>query len=438
MRRDGWSCIHLRILALTLCASTAAAGDWPTFRGSDRTAISRDVGLLPSWPEEGPPLVWKAEGTGRGYSSMAIAGDRLYTLGDGIAAAEDKDEYLLCFELATGKLVWKSKTGPAWMDRQPNWGSSRSTPTVDGDRVYGLTAEGTLVCCDTAMGSEIWRKNLKRDFGGVKADGWGYSESVLVDGEQLVCTPGGQQTTMTALDKHTGEPIWKMTQEGNKGAGHASIVPANIAGTAVYVQMTGSGAIGVRAADGKLLWSYPIPRTTAVIPTPIVRGDLVFIDAGYKCGGALLKQSPAANGEVEIEEVYPLKAELANKHGGVVLVGDHVYGDSEDSGVPFCAELASGKLLWKKRGSGKGSAAMVAADGHLYVQFANGKVALVEANPEAYREVSSFQTPGSGERPSWSHPVILDGRLYVREHDVILCYDVRAKAAVAGEGESSR
>ncbi len=418
-------------LFLAFSAVNLKAEDWPTFRGADRTAVSKDVGLLREWPAGGPPLVWKAEGTGRGYSSLAITGGRIYTLGDEIAAVEDKDEYLMCLDQKDGKLIWKTKTGPAWNSGQSNWQSSRSTPTVDGDRVYALTAAGALVCCDTTTGKERWRKHLKDDFGGKKADGWGYSESVLVDGDNVVCTPGGTQTTMTALDKHTGDAKWKTVREGDIGAGHASIVISKIGDTRVYVQTTGSGALGVNAKDGKLLWSYPIDKTTSVIPTPIVRGDLVFFTAGYKRGGALLKQSSDADGGVKIDEIYPIKPELANKHGGVVLVGDHLYADSDSSGVPFCAELMTGNVVWKKRGSGKGSAAVAAADGHVYFHFEDGTVALVKASPEDYTEVSTFKAPGSGERPSWAHPVITGGRLYLREQNVILCYDIQSKKLAA-------
>jgi outer membrane protein assembly factor BamB len=195
----------------------------------------------------------------------------------------------------------------------------------------------------------------------------------------------------------------------------------------VYVQSTGSGPLGVRAEDGKVLWTYDIDRTTAVIPTPIVRDDLVFFTAGYKRGGALLRQVPAGAGEVEIEEIYPLKTELANKHGGVVLVGEYVYGDSDSSGIPFCAELMTGDIKWKQRGSGRGSVAVAAADGRLYLRFTDGMMVLVKATPESYAEVGKFKIPESGERPSWAHPVIAEGKLYLREGDAVLCYDVRAK-----------
>jgi len=200
-------------------------------------------------------------------------------------------------------------------------------------------------------------------------------------------------------------------------------VISEVGSTRVYVQTTGSGAMGVRAADGKFLWSYDIPKTTAVIPTPIVRDDLVFMSVGYKRGGALLRQ--VSNGQgISVEQVYSLKPSLSNKHGGVVLMGKYVYGDSDATGIPFCADLMTGEIMWKKRGSGKGSASVIAADGHLYFRYEDGMMTLVKADPGSFQEVSNFKVPGSGDRPSWAHPVILDGRLYLREGDKILCYKI--------------
>src|SRR5262249_1112731 len=200
-------------------------------------------------------------------------------------------------------------------------------------------------------------------------------------------------------DKRTGELVWKAVREGDRGAGHASIVVSEIAGTRIYVQCTGGGPLGVRASDGQVLWSYPIDKITALIPTPIVRDDLVFFTAAYGSGGGLLRQVPTGSGEVTIEEVYPRNLELSNKHGGVVLVGDFLFGDSDDKGILFCAELMTGKVRWKKRGSGKGSASLLAADGRLYVHYADGTASLVDAGPDEYVEAGSFKVPGSGERP---------------------------------------
>ena len=404
------------------------AADWPTFRGADRKAYSTEKDLLTSWPAGGPPLVWKSEGIGRGYTSPAIVGNQIFLVGDGIADAKDTDEYLICLSRADGKRQWVSHIGPPWKQGNPNWQSSRSTPTVDGDRVYALSADGILVCCDIKTGAEKWRKNLQSDFGGNKADSWGYSESVLIDGDKLVCTPGGPKSTLVALNKLTGDTIWTSVREGDIGAGHPSIVISEIGGIRVYVQTTGSGELGVRANDGKLLWSYPIERTTAIAPTPIVKDDLVFFAAGYKRGGALLKQSPDGNGGVKVEEVYALKPQLANKHGGIVLVGDYLYGDSDDAGVPYCANLLTGEVVWKGRGSGKGSIAVAAANDRLYLHYADGTMVLAKASPEKYEEVGSFTVPNSGERPSWTHPVILDGKLYVRENNALLCYDIKEQS----------
>ena len=415
------------LAALPAVALAAPDGDWPTFRGSDRSAVSKEKGLLQAWPESGPPLVWETQGAGRGYASLAVAGNRIYTLGDAPSTADDKDEYLVAFDRQSGKQLWKLKTGNPWTDGSPDWQSSRSTPSVDGDRVYVVTPHGVLVCADANSGSELWRKDLKADLGGKKGDGWGYSESVLIDGDRLICTPGGEGATMVALDKKNGEVIWKAVRPGDRGAGHSSVVISQVGSTKVYVQTTASGALGVRAADGKLLWSQEIDQTTCVIPTPIVRGDLVFFAAGYGRGGSLLKQIPAADSEVTVEAVYPLKQSLANKHGGVVLVGDYLFGDSDDAGIPFCADLMTGEIKWKLRGSGRGSASVASADGRLYVHFADGKMSLIKAVPDGFEEVGSFTVPGSGERPSWSHPVIVGGKLYLREQDRILCYDVRAK-----------
>jgi hypothetical protein len=420
----------LVVLAAPLMPTSATAADWPTFRGADRTAVAPDTDLLETWPATGPRLIWEAAGAGRGYASPAIAGGRIYTLGDGLSTAGDKDEYLSCFDRETGKQLWKTKTGQPWSEGAESWQGSRSTPTVDGDMVYVITPHGQLVACATADGKERFRIDLKAQFGGKKGDSWGYSESPLVDDNRLICTPGGEQATLVALDKKTGKLIWSCPMKGDRGAGHSSVVisqplSSKSGGRKVYIQTTAAGAFAVDAETGKFQWAYPIDQTTAVIPTPIVRGDLVFFSAGYKRGGALLRQVPGAAGGVTMQEVYGLKKELANKHGGIVLVGDHLYGDSDDAGIPFCAELMTGNVVWKKRGTGKGSATVVAADGHLYVRFADGTLALAKADPADYVEVTTFKIPGSDARPSWSHSVILDGRLYLREQDKILCYDLR-------------
>jgi outer membrane protein assembly factor BamB len=413
--------------ASLVLAIVLAQAEWPQWRGPKRDGVSTDTGLLKQWPKEGPPRVWEAKGAGRGYSSLALTGGRIYTIGDGPSTASDKDEYLLCFDQATGRQLWKAKLGQAWNSGQEDWQSSRSTPTVDGELLYALTAHGSLICLETAAGKERWRKSLQRDFNGSKGDSWGYSESPLVDGNMLVCTPGGDKSTLVCLNKKTGAKVWSTVVPNDRGAGHASIVITEIGKVRVYVTTTAGGAIGVRATDGKFLWSYPIDKTTAVIPTPIIKGDLVFFSVGYGRGGALLRQVPTAEGGVKMEAVYDLNKELTNKHGGVVLVGDFLYGDTDSNGVPWCAELLTGKQRWKQRGSGRGSAAITYADGHLYIRFDNGQMVLAKASPDGYQETGSFEIPHGRDRKSWSHPVVAAGKLFLREGDSLLCYDVKEK-----------
>ena len=404
------------------------AESWPQFRGPDRTGVSASVDLLTSWPEDGPKRIWTAKGAGRGYSSLSFSGGRFFTLGDSPSTADDDQEYLSCFDQTDGRQIWKTKLGAAWKEGPDDWQSSRSTPTIDGNRIYVLTAHGDLCCVDARRGDLLWSKNLKDDFGGKKGDGWGYSESILIDGDRLICTPGGSQKTMVALNKSNGELIWSAARDDDRGAGHASIVISEIDGIRIYVQTTASGALGVRATDGERMWSYEIDRTTAVIPTPIVRDDHVFFTAGYNRGGALLKQKKVANNRVEIEEVYPLNKKLQNKHGGIVLVGNEIYGDSGDGGIPFCADLLTGKIHWKKRGSGKGSASVTSADGHLYIWFSNGVIALAEASKDSYQEISTFKIEEGGDRPAWAHPVVYEGRLYLRMDDQIFAFELRSRS----------
>lgn len=420
----------ITLVAVTLLMGSSLSGtfaqsqsNWATFRGPDRTGISPDTGLIDKWPKGGPELLWTIEGAGQGYASVSISDGKIYTLGDGISDGDDK-EYLTCFDQSNGKFNWKFRTGDGWKGvKQKSWQSSRSTPTVDGENVYVITPSGVLFCVTTA-GEEKWQIDLKKKFQGKKDEIWGYSESVLIDGDNLVCTPGGPNNTMVALKKESGEKVWSCARDGDRGAGHASIVISEVGGTKVYVQTTGSGAMGVRASDGELLWTYDIDKTTAVIPTPIVREDLVFFSAGYGRGGALLKQV-ATDDAVNVEEIYPLNKKLTNKHGGIVLVGDHLYGDTNDKGTPFCAEFMTGKVVWKSRGSGKSSAAVTAADGKLFFLYANATMTMVNANPESFEETGSFKVPGDTDRPSWAHPVILDGKLYLRQGTNIHCYSLK-------------
>ncbi|HKB34896.1 MAG TPA: PQQ-binding-like beta-propeller repeat protein [Gemmataceae bacterium] len=397
----------------TLTAVIRSA-DWPQFRGPNRDDVSTDKGLLQSWPKDGPPLVWQAKGVGGGYSSLSIVGDRIYTCGN-----KNNLSHVFALERATGKVLWSAEIGP-------QGGDLGCTPTVDGEHVYALGQQGDLVCVEAAAGKRVWHRNVKKDFDGVIGS-WNYCESPLVDGNQVIVTPGGKDATIVALNKKNGETVWKCAAPvKHHESGYSSAVVAEVGKVKHYVQLINGGLVGV-ATDGRFLWKYEkLGPNTANIPTPIVIGDQVFASAGYNKGGALLTLK--ADGEnVSVEEVY-FKQALTNRHGGVVRVGDHVYGDTDDSGYPFCAELKSGKVVWKRdrgQGEGEGSASVTYADGRLYFHYQNGVVALVDPSPSGgYKEHGSFKVPKTSG-PCWAHPVVCDGRLYLREGDNIFCYDVQ-------------
>ena len=407
------------------------AADWPQWRGPNRDGICSETGILRKWPEGGPKLLWEITGQGIGYSSMAIVEGRLYTMGD-LPARDSgaKTQCVIAYDLATRQQLWRAEVGPQHSD-----GGPRCTPTINEGLAYAIGTSGDLVCVNADTGEVLWRKNLVSDFGG-KNPGWKYSESPLVDGDKLLCTPGGRDAVMVALNKKTGGLIWKcsMPDIGRKGmdeAGYASIVPAEAAGVRQYVQLTNKGLIGVSAKDGKFLWGYnKIANSTANIPTPIVHSEYVFCSTAYGAGAALLKLV-SSNDSVSTEEIYFLDAGIfQNHHGGFVRVGDYIYGGhGHGEGKPTCIEMRTGKVMWQQEQPGGGSAGVLYADGHLYFRYENNVVALIEANPQSYNLKSTFSLPkrqgmsGAG----WPHPVISDGRLYIRHADVLLCYDVKGR-----------
>ncbi len=405
--------------------SAANAEDWPNFRGENRDGISSSANLMDKWPSSGPKLLFTAEGAGRGYASPAIADGRAYTLGDKVPGADDEDERMTCFDANTGKLIWSTKTGPAWNNGKGSWQGSRSTPAVDGDMLYVINPHGRLVAAKASNGDIVWSRDLKDDLGGKKKDSWGYSESPLIDGDNLICTPGGPKATVVALNKATGKTIWTCQREGDPGAGHSCVVISNVGGRKVYVQNTGGGPLGIDAESGQLLWDYDISPPTAFIPTPIIDGDYVYTVAGYGTGGALLRQVATPKG-VNIEEVYGLQTELGNKHGGVIKIGDHLYFGKEDRSIVICARMDNGEVAWQERGTGKGSIAIAAADGKIFLRYQSGEVIMAEASPSGFTALGQLKTPtsGDGDKPSWAHPVVANQRLYLREDNTIYVYSL--------------
>ena len=402
----------LLILLSSICLLSAA--DWPQWRGPHRDGISPDTGLLAEWPSGGPPLAWKATGIGEGFSSVSIAGSRIFTMGDGADSS-----FIYALDLK-GKPLWSAKVGRPGGDHP----GTRCTPTIDGDLVFALGQFGDLVCVEAATGQERWRKNLNRDFGGRMMSGWGNSESPLVDGDKVLCTPGGARGAVLALNKKTGDVIWQ-SKEFKDSAAYASIITAEISGVRQYIQLTGASVAGFAVDDGKLLWRAARQGSTAVVATPIFHDNCVYVTSGYGIGCNLFRIS-RSNDQFSAEQIYQNKV-MVNHHGGVVLVGEHIYGYSDGKGW-VCQEFKSGKLVWEERQkSSKGS--LVYADGHLYLRSEGGRgtVALIEATPQGYAEKGRFNQPDRSAQNSWAHPVVIDGKLYLRDQDVLLCYDVKKK-----------
>lgn len=413
-------------------ANEKSLGDWPQWRGPNRDGISNETGLLRKWPEGGPKLLWEITGLGIGYSSVAISGGRLYTMGDRSIVEQGsstKAQCVIAYDIATLKELWAAKVGPPHDD-----GGPRCTPTVDNGFVYAIGTQGDLVAVEADTGKVLWRKNMQTDFGG-KNPGWKYSESPLVDGEKLLCTPGGRDSVMVALNKKTGDLSWKCSMpdigpNGMDEAGYSSIVISQAGGIKQYMQLTNKGLIGVAAKDGRFLWGYNrIANGTANIPTPVVYGEYVFCSTAYGAGGTLLKLVGTDN-NVKADEVYFLNSSIfQNHHGGFVRIGEYLYGGhGHGQGKPTCIEIKTGKVMWQENQPGGGSAGVVYADGHLYFRYENDVVALIEADPQKYNLKSTFTLPKRDgmSNPGWPHPVVCGGRLYLRHANVLFCYDVKA------------
>lgn len=406
-------------LLLILLAGPVAAEDWPQWRGPKRDGISAEKGLARSWGSNGPPVLWIAKGLGVGYSSVAVAGTRIYTMGD-----EGDSSYVHALNSAErGKKLWSTRVG------RPggNYSGTRATPTVDGGQIYALGQFGDLVCLQAGDGKEVWRKSLKTDLKGEMMSGWGNSESVLVDGENVICTPGGKDGTMAALDKRNGDVVWRSTDIADRAA-YASIIAVEIGGVPQYILYTDKSVAGIASKDGKLLWRGERRGSTAVIPTPIYRDGHLFVTSGYKVGCNLFRIA-SDGGKFAVTEVYR-NNDFENHHGGVVLIGDHLYGHSDSKGW-VCMEFKTGKLVWENPGVRKGS--VTAVDGMLICRgegrgsSKTSHVALVEASPSGYKELGRFEQPERSLKEAWAHPVVANGRLYLRDMDVLLCYDVRTK-----------
>jgi len=400
------------LLSSILVGSSSNEPDWPQWKGPDRTGLSKETGLLKEWPEGGPPLVWSIKGLGEGYGTVAIKGNRIYVQG-----TRDTDSVLFCLNRADGQTVWMTPVGRR-LDHEKGHGP-RSTPTVDNDRVYVLTEGGDLSCLKTTDGSRLWRRNILEDFNG-RNPKWLISESPLVEGDLVFVAPGGPNASVVALNKMTGKTAWT-SRDLSDPAAYSSCILADVQGVRTLITLTSAAGVGVRATDGKLMWRYePVANRTANVTTPIFYDNKVFYTTAYGTGCALLGLT-AKNNEVQAQEIY-FSREMQNHHGGVALVDGYIYGFS--NAILTCMEFGTGKSVWKHRSVGKGS--LTCADGKLYLLGENNVVGLADASPEGYRERGRFGIEDQG-RPSWAHPVVCGGRLYIRNQSSLSCHDIKIR-----------
>lgn len=413
--------VRLAVLSVALAAGVAAAADYPQWRGPARDGVSPETGLLKNWPPAGPPLAWRQEGLGFGYGSPAVAGDRMYLVSnEGL-----ENEFVQALDTSTGRRVWSTRIGKVGNpDQQPSYPGARSTPTLAEGELFVLGSDGDLACLEAASGRVRWRRNLRTDFGGSPGV-WAYSESPLVVDRKVIVTPGGAEATVVALDRSTGQVVWKCAVPGGDPAGYSSAVSAVIAGVPQVVQFLGKGLVGIHRDTGRFLW-----RSTRTVDnrfgvnatTPVVAGDLVYSSSA--AGGGVTRVS--AQGETLLAEPAYLERRAPTALGGSVRAGEFLYGTSGSQLV--CVEFATGRLRWEDRCVGAGSVCL--ADGRLYVHGENGVVALVEATPEAYRELGRFTPPDPPQRGmsrAWAYPVVAGGRLYIRDLGVLWAYDLKPR-----------
>ncbi len=364
-------------------------------------------------------MLWQVRDVGAGYSTPSVVGDRIYLLGN-----EGAEESVLALSAKDGSRGWAARLGPVGHPQQdPNYPGARSTPTVDGEYLFALGSDGDLVCLETAKGKEVWRKHLRTDFGG-KYGEWAYAESPLVDGDKLICTPGGTNATLVALNKRTGAVIWKCAVPGGSDASYSSVISAEFSGVKQYVQFLATGLVGVDAQSGKLLWHFEktAKGSPAVIITPLVSHGLIYSGA-FRATSAMIKPV-LKDGVFTLEEIYSGN-KLPIGLGGGVKVGDYFYGSSSQSAL--CVEFKTGTVKWEERGIGPCS--WLVADQRIYVHAESGDVVLLEPSAEGYREKGRFSPPNPpkrGQEKAWAYPVVANGKLYIREQNSLWCYDVKA------------
>jgi len=426
MKRPARQLVSL-VLSATAVVAFAESFDWPQWQGPDRDGISKETGLLQEWPPAGPPRAWKISGLGGGYSAPSVAGGRIFGL-----SSRGDDEVVWALSVTDGKTLWVTRLAAAARDGRPEGREGPGcTPTVDGERLYVLGLNGDLACLQVQDGKIVWQRSLTGDFGG-RVPTWRYNESPLVDGDKVICTPGGEDTTLVALDKRTGQAVWRSQVPGSPGAAYSSAIAIDFGGQRQCVQFTSKALVGVALSDGKFLWQYEQPANKHGIncSTPLYHDGAVFAASAYGTGGGLAKLTKEGD-TITAEEVWFAK-KMQNHHGGVIYHDGCLYGANggNEGGHLICIDFKTGTIRWNERDRGeagvpKGSIAL--ADGRLYYRTEDGAVLLIEPSPKSYLERGRFQQPDRSKQPAWAHPVIANGKLYLRDQDTLFCYDVKVK-----------
>lgn len=417
---------HSSVIRAFVLVATAAAGgsfgfafqgtksaepkalDWTQFRGAKRNAQSMDTGLLKQWPAAGPAVAWKATGIGTGFSSACHSGKVVFTTGE-----EGNKSHLVAINFADGKIAWKLPMGPGFTEQQGGQGP-RSTPATDGTVVVAVAPTGEIVCARVADGRTVWQKNMKNF--GANQPGFGFVESPFIDGNLVLLSPGG---TVVALNKLNGATVWQ-SKKLKGSTDYSSLSVAETGKIKQYLVMTDKSVAGILATSGAILWEGEFPGDRAVVPTPVYGNGIVFVAAGYGVGCKAFKVGLAGD-QMRATEAYA-GPQFQIHHGGMVLVGEHVYG-LHDQGTLKCIELATGKQVWQDRSVGKGSIAY--ADGHLYCRGESGQIALVEANPAEFKSKGTFTPAEKNGSKCWAHPVVSGGRLLIREGDTLTAYNLK-------------
>ena len=410
------------LLFLILIASivTFAADNmsWPCFHGPKRDNLSAETGLMQAWPQDGPELLWTASGIGHGYSTVSITGDRIYTSG-----MIDKQTYVTALDLS-GKQLWRKPNGQSWQaSERQSWAvpysGARATPTVDGDTVYHLSDLGRLTAFDIRKGEEQWYVDIMKTFKAERPE-YGYSESVLIHEDVLICCPAGEEGYIVALEKGTGRTLWANT-DIKDAVGNCSVVIARIDDYQQIITMSATRILSFDLNNGHLLWDYAVANNRENnVADAVISDGLVYASSGYGKGSILLRPKRQADGKFSVEQIWTSEL-MDNHHGGVLLVDDFLYGAGHEARGWFCLNFKTGDKRWQTRGKGS----LTYADGHLYCLEERGAMALVKATPEKWDQVSSFRLPRGGEGLYWAHPVVCGGRLYVRHSDQLYAYDIR-------------